>query len=93
MRMFRIRMAVALACCGLAVGGCASVESRVCERADECNALPTGTSEAECAERTTQCTDDLTSADRADWEKVTSDCLELQSCSNFVSCYLKVPNC
>ena len=92
MRTFRIRMAVALACCGLVVG-CASTEQRVCERADECNFLPAGVSVDECTEQSAKCTDDLSSSDRADWEKLTGDCLELQSCTNFGTCYSKVPNC
>ncbi|HZH18333.1 MAG TPA: hypothetical protein VE057_28535 [Archangium sp.] len=90
--MFRIRMAVALACCGLVVG-CSSTEQRFCDRADECNILPAGMSADECADRTTQCTEDLTSSDRADWYNVMGDCLELQSCTNFVNCYGNVPNC
>jgi len=94
MRMFRIRLALALACCGLVVGGCAgSVESQLCERADECNALEAGVSVDECTDRTLRCTDDLTSSERADWENATEDCLKLQACTNFVNCYNDVPNC
>lgn len=93
MRMFRSRMAVALACCGLVVGGCASVEQRFCDRADECNMLPAGLSADECTDRTIKCTDNLTSSERSDWESLTSDCLDLKSCTNFLNCYNKVPNC
>jgi hypothetical protein len=92
MKAFRIPLA--LACCAVALTGCfGSVESDVCNRADECNALNAGVSVKECTERTTQCTDKLTSTDRADWETLTNNCLELQSCTNFVGCYNSVPNC
>lgn len=92
MRMFRIQMAVALACSGLVVG-CASTEQRFCQRADECNILPAGLSADECTDQYTKCTDDLTSSERTDWDKGTSDCLELQSCTNFVNCFQNVPGC
>lgn len=93
MKMFQTRIALALACCLGLVGCSGSIEHQVCERADECNALTAGTSVEECTEARMKCTDSLTSTERADWEKVTEDCLELQSCSNFVGCYLAVPKC
>jgi hypothetical protein len=89
--MFRIRMAVALACCGLVVG-CSSTEAQFCNRADECNFLE-GASTDECTDAVTRCTDDLSSSERADWNNVMGDCLELQSCTNFRNCWASVPNC
>lgn len=86
MRMFRIRMALALACCGLAIGGCASVEQRFCERADECNYLAAGLSVDGCTDQYMSCTDDLTNPERADWDKLMGECLEFQSCDIFARC-------
>lgn len=86
MRMFRIRLALALACCGLTVGGCASVEQRFCERADDCNYLEGGLSADECTDRYIRCTEDLTDPERADWDKVMNECLEFRACDNFARC-------
>jgi hypothetical protein len=94
MKMIRIRAVLAVACCGLGLTGCfGSVEGDLCERADECNALAAGVSVDECTDRSKKCTDALTSAERADWERATQNCLDMQSCSNFVSCYNNVPGC
>lgn len=86
MRTFRIRMALVLACSGLAVSGCASVEQRFCERADECNYLAAGLSVDGCTDQFIGCTEDLTDPERADWDKVMTACLEFQACENFARC-------
>jgi hypothetical protein len=86
MRMFRIRMALALACCGLTVAGCVTEEQRFCARADECNLLVEGLSEDECTDQFMSCTEDLTDPERADWDKLMGECLEFQACDNFRSC-------
>ncbi|AKJ01300.1 Hypothetical protein AA314_02926 [Archangium gephyra] len=84
--MFRIRMTLALACGALAMGGCATVEQRFCERADECNFLTAGLSADECTDQYMSCTDDLTDPERADWSKLMNECLEFQSCGIFAAC-------
>ena len=87
------RIVLALACCSALVG-CGSVERQVCARADECNALRSGDSVDDCTERKLQCTESLTSSEQADWETLAGNCLELRTCSNFVSCYNDdVPKC
>ncbi|HEX8824093.1 MAG TPA: hypothetical protein VF794_29505 [Archangium sp.] len=94
MKTFRIRIALVLTC-SIALSGCfgAATEEQLCERADECNFLPAGTSVDECTDQYTKCTEALTSSERADWENGTEACLKMQSCTNFSNCYDAVPGC
>lgn len=66
----------------------------LCQRAFECNALPSSfPSVRECDESISLCLDGLTASRQADWNLLIERCLELSVCSNFVSCYNSVPDC
>jgi hypothetical protein len=78
-----------------ALSGCsqpAPVED-LCQRLDSCNALAAGYSVQDCVDNRNSCVDDLTSSERNDWEDLMGSCLERDSCSLFIECYLQVPWC
>ncbi len=68
--------------------------TKFCERADECNALPNGTSATECAEGISSCVNGLLISSQKDWNLYIEACFEFSSCESFISCYNEdVPNC
>ena len=66
------------------LAACASVEARLCDRLDECNAL-TGSVE-ECASDAQDALGDLSDSDEKDCEAQIDACLENESCDNFLVC-------
>jgi hypothetical protein len=70
-----------------------SLSQRICERADECNFLPSGVSAQDCSDARQMCVDALLTSERRDWEAEIRRCLELESCINFDDCYQGVPEC
>ncbi|MCE9579273.1 MAG: hypothetical protein K8W52_39480 [Deltaproteobacteria bacterium] len=91
-RLTLCRAAVAL---GLALSACATPDTieSLCDRADECNALPDGVSHQDCVDLIGRCAGDLTSSQRADWERMIDDCVSDNSCQLFTNCYASVPWC
>lgn len=74
--------------CGLLalfLTGCGSAESQLCDRLDECNALD-GMSVEECTEVWADTLDELSSSEAHDCEDDLKDCLDNESCDNFLSC-------
>lgn len=69
----------------LVSSACSSVENARCARADECNVL-VGVSVDECTEQLSQIIDGVTSDEAADWRKKSSDCLDFQTCGNYLTC-------
>ena len=68
-----------------ACGG-ASIAERGCERDDECNFLPAGTSVNECVEQIENQLDMLTQSQRNDLERVIDSCLEFETCAAYDAC-------
>lgn len=65
-----------------------------CGRLDECNALPAGSSAADCSDYFGDCVDELSSSEAADWRTAMADCLEYQACSTLIDCWAyEVPYC
>jgi len=69
------------------------VEDRLCERFDECTLLDAGVSVQDCIDNVSNCTDELVSSDRTDWNREIEECLENSNCVNFFNCYQNVPDC
>jgi hypothetical protein len=85
MKTISITFALALAACGVDPLDDSSSAEDLCVRADECNAL--NGSVQECIENFNRCTGQLTSSQRADWERQVDDCLGYESCALAVDCY------
>lgn len=92
-----MRRNLTLTAAGLALGffiGCdpsdddGSVESRLCERLDECNGLGAGYSVQDCTDLTESCVGDLLTSAQVDWRNAAGDCLNLANCQNFLECYV-----
>ena len=84
-----------LAGTALYASGCASPDTvaDMCQRAQECNDLPQGTSMQDCSDALHRCVGNLTSSQRDDWERMMGTCLENNSCELFARCYVDVPWC
>jgi hypothetical protein len=87
--------------CGFAVGlflGCdkgdkKSVEERLCQQLQTCNDLE-GLTVQDCADYTVQCTEDFTTAQKADWDRLANECLDFADCGNFGDCWSqKITEC
>lgn len=87
-----LRLAVAVA---LVLGACSEPDAvtQLCNRAQDCNALPSGSSVQDCIDQENRCVGQLTSSEASDWDRMVGDCLENDSCSLFGSCYENVPWC
>ncbi|MCH9687642.1 MAG: hypothetical protein K0V04_39800 [Deltaproteobacteria bacterium] len=68
-------------------------EARLCERVDECGYLGAGYSVGDCTDIVGACTDDLLTSAKADWDNAAEDCLELNNCQNFGSCFASIDVC
>lgn len=64
------------------------VESDLCEKFDECNAL-VGQSVSECADVWSELLDDLSESDREDCESDLEDCMREDSCEDFLTCEVR----
>lgn len=71
----------------------ASPEARLCERVDECGYLGAGYSVGDCTDIVGACTDDLLTSAKADWDNAAEECLELNNCQNFGSCFASIDVC
>ena len=87
-----VRMVMVVWVCAV---GCATPDpiQETCHRAQDCNDLNAGISESDCVDYFHRCTDNLTSSQRRDWERMMGSCLENESCVLFKSCYDTVPWC
>jgi hypothetical protein len=75
------------------VAGCGEpgIVEQMCQRADECNALPSSVSE--CQEYLNRCTEDLLPSQREEWEYEIQQCLDRPTCDGAFDCYFEVPWC
>ncbi len=77
--------------CALLFGlltACGGGEGSYCKKLQECNVL-SGKSVTECTEAFKQCTSNLTSGQRADYNKASSDCNSNSTCSVWAACILQ----
>jgi hypothetical protein len=63
-----------------------------CQKMQTCNVLR-GVSMAECNALVDGCMKQLLPAQRQDWNTNMNQCLQMQSCGNFVDCWSTVPGC
>jgi hypothetical protein len=80
---------------GLSIGfyvGCesdedeASKEQQLCERLWECGLMTGGYSVQDCTDIILQCTDQLLTSERTDWNNDANACLGYANCGNFEEC-------
>ena len=60
---------------------------RLCEKTYDCNWLPEDVTVQECVDQTSECLEDLAKSDRAEWDDLARECLELDDCQEFNACY------
>jgi len=88
----KIRTLGAAACAAMILlTGCGSVESQVCNRLDECNALDDWSID-ECTEDWADTLEDMSSSEESDCRDDLKDCLDNESCDNFLSCEINCPS-
>ena len=67
-------------------GSVSATVEEYCNRADDCNLLPLGTSIEDCTQQVDKLLESLTENERADYELGLKGCLALKSCSAFGDC-------
>ncbi len=68
-------------------------EAALCDRIDECGYLGAGYSVGDCTDIVGACTDDLLTSAKADWDNAANNCLDLNNCQNFGSCFASIDVC
>ena len=92
-------LAVSMTACGGGADGSAGGGSSsggrsgsFCQKVQACNVLQ-GASVAECTGLVDQCLQSLLPGARQDWNANMNECLQMQSCANFINCWRTGPGC